>query len=254
MSEPSKVIRSFIVTGSSSGIGAALCRRLAAPGVGIVLHARHNRQGAQKVAHAGEALGAKTAITIGDIGAEATSKALVANALEHFGRLDVVVANAGIPILKSFEEGVRSDLDKAIATNLVGFYCLAREAISPLMRGTHARIISVSSLNAHVFRNDFINFPLSAASKAGIEAMTRGLAIELAPLGITVNAVVPGMIRKDQDTRDGLAQERLRHLEEKIPLGRVGEPDEVAALIEFLASKEADYITGQLMHVNGGII
>ena len=247
-------MRSILVTGSSSGIGATLCRRLAAPGVGLLVHARDNAEGAERTAAAVRNAGAEAVVALGDLSQPETGAHLVEAAVSSFGGLDALVANAGLPILKSLAEGSREELDYALATNLAGFFELAKAAQEPLKRAAQGRVVALGTFNAHVFRNDFVCFPLSGASKAGLEALVRGLAVELAPHGVTVNCVVPGLIRKDRGTRDGIEDEGLNKLAEKIPLGRVGEPEEVATLIAFLISPEAGYITGQAIHVNGGLI
>ena len=254
MAREQKVGRSVLVTGSSSGIGAAICRRLAAPDVGLLIHARENLEGAEHVAADVRAAGAETVTALGDLTQAGTAARLVRTACETFGGLDVLIANAGLPILKSFAEGSREELDYALGANLGGFFELAKAASEPLGQGRSPRIVAISSFNAHVFRNDFVCFPLSGASKAGLETLVRGLALELAPQGITVNCVVPGLIRKDRGTRDGLRDDSMRALEERIPLGRVGEPEEVAAAVTFLASPDASYLTGQCLHANGGLI
>jgi NAD(P)-dependent dehydrogenase (short-subunit alcohol dehydrogenase family) len=247
-------MRSILVTGSSSGIGATLSRRLAEPGVGLLVHARDNAEGAERTAAAVREAGAEAVVALGDLSQPETGARLVDAAVSNFGGLDTLIANAGLPILKSLAEGSREELDYALATNLAGFFELAKAAQEPLKRAAHGRVVALGTFNAHVFRKDFVCFPLSGASKAGLEALVRGFAVEMAPHGVTVNCVVPGLIRKDRGTRDGIEDEGLNKLAEKIPLGRVGEPEEVAALIAFLISPEAGYITGQAIHVNGGLI
>jgi 3-oxoacyl-[acyl-carrier protein] reductase len=248
------IARSIIVTGSSSGIGAALCRRLAAPGVGLVVHARHNRDGCEAVARQCEAKGAMTAIVIGDMAEPETSVDLVAAAAGAYGRLDAVVANAGLPIIKSFETGTREELDYAFASNLAGFFSLGHAALPHLRKVEGGRIVALGSLNAHAFRPGFVNFPLSGASKAGLVAMVKGLALEVAAHGITVNCVVPGLIAKDAGTRDGIDEETAARVRDHIPMQRLGRPDEVAATIEFLLSPGAAYITGETIAVGGGVM
>jgi NAD(P)-dependent dehydrogenase (short-subunit alcohol dehydrogenase family) len=129
---------------------------------------------------------------------------------------------------------------------------LARAAVPHLRAG--ARVVAVSSFVAHAFRTDVATFPASAAAKAGVEALVRSLAIELAPAGVTVNAVVPGFIRKDPGAHAALDPATAQRQIEKIPVGRLGLPDEVAAAVAFLASADAGYITGQALHVDGGLV
>ena len=165
----------------------------------------------------------------------------------------MLIANAGVPIFKLVGGGTRAELDRAVDLNLAGFFELASAAIEPLKRAEVGRVIAVSSFNAHVFRNDFVNFPLSGASKAGLEAMARGLAIELAPDKVTVNCVVPGLIRKDRGTNDGLQDDSLAQLADKIPLGRIGQPEDVAGAVGYLVSPAACYVTGQVISGGGGL-
>ncbi len=254
MSNSTGVNRAIIVTGSSSGIGAALARQLAEKSTGLVIHARHNRDGCEKVAGECEKRGAETTIVLGDIGDAQTSNDLVTAAEQSFGRLDGIVANAGLPILKSFQEASREDLDYALGANLSGFFELAKAALPQLRTSDCPRIVAIGSLNAHVFTPGFINFPISGASKGGLEAMVKGLALELAPEEIPVNCVVPGLIEKDQGTGDGLDPERAAKMRAHLPMGRLGKPDEVAAAIAFLLSPAASYITGECLGVGGGVM
>lgn len=248
------IMRAIIVTGSSSGIGAALCRQLAAPGTGLIIHARHNREGCDAVAAACREKGAETAIVLGEAGEAETARALVDASVEHFGRLDGIVANAGLPVLKGFQASSREELDYALSTNLSGFFELARAALDDLRKSDCPRIVGIGSLNAHVFRPGFINFPMSGASKGGLEAMIKGLALELAPEGIPVNCVVPGLIEKESGTSDGLQEEQAASMRAHLPMGRFGTPDEVAGVISFFLSPAASYVTGECLGVGGGVM
>ncbi|MBC7637646.1 MAG: SDR family oxidoreductase [Acetobacteraceae bacterium] len=244
--------RSILITGAASGIGAAICRRIAAPGVAILAHTRRNQAGLEAVAQAARGAGATVATTLGDLTDPAIPAALVDRAVAEFGRLDTIISNAGFA-----DRTKTADLtDDAFARSLDaiqwGFFRLARAAIPHL--GAGGRIIAVSSFVAHAFRPGVAVFPASAAAKAGMEALVKALALELAARGVTVNAVVPGFIRKDAAAHAAIAPEALQAQLANIPAGRVGLPDEVAAAIAFLASAGAAYITGQTLHVSGGLV
>jgi NAD(P)-dependent dehydrogenase (short-subunit alcohol dehydrogenase family) len=246
--------RVVLVTGAASGIGAAICRALAAPGVRLLVHTRQNEAGLERTIEAVRALGAEAAPLLGDLTQASTAAALVSRAVDLFGRLDVVVSNAG------FADRTRlADLDDAgFARSLDAitwaFFRLARAAAPHLASGRDPRVIAIGSFVAHAFRTDVTVFPASAAAKAAMEALARALAIELAPSGVTVNAVVPGFIRKDSGAHAALNPEQFREQTARIPLGRLGLPEDVAAAVAFLASRHAGYITGQTLHVDGGLI
>jgi NAD(P)-dependent dehydrogenase (short-subunit alcohol dehydrogenase family) len=243
-----------LVTGASSGVGAATCRTLARPGVAILVHARRNRAGAEATVQAVRAAGGTAEAAFGDLADPAVAAALVQSAVATFGALDALVANAGFadrtPIADLDDAAMARSVD-AIQT---GFFRLARAALPHLKQGRDARVVAVSSFVAHAFRTGLTSFPASAAAKAGLEALVRALALELASSGVTVNAVVPGFIRKDPGTHVALAPAAAAQVDRHIPLGRMGLPEEVAAAIAFLLSKEAGYITGQALHVNGGLV
>ena len=246
-------LRSILITGSSSGIGAATARRLAGPGTGVMLHARRNREGAERVAAELREKGAEVAIAMGDLAEPEVGGALVEQAVAAFGGLDVLVANAGFPVMKGYLEVERAELDYAFAAIMGGFFQMTQAAAKRMAEGRDGRIVAVSTLNAHVFRAGFPVYPASGAAKAGLEALVKTLAIELAPRRITVNCVAPGLITKDANKGEGYAPAEQAALLAQVPLGRMGAPAEVAALIAFLASREAGYITGQVVHVDGGM-
>jgi NAD(P)-dependent dehydrogenase (short-subunit alcohol dehydrogenase family) len=243
--------RVVLVTGAGSGIGAACCRRLAAPGTAILVHTRKNGDGAERVAAAVRERGGDAATMLGDIADPALPAALVARAVERFGGLDVVVHAAGFADKTPFAEAADATFAKSLDAVLWGFIRLARAALPHLADG---RIVAISSFVAHVFRTDVATFPASAAAKAGMEALVRALAVEAAARGTTVNAVSPGYTRKDPGAHAALTPAQWEAVAAKIPMKRLGTPDDVASMVNFLASAEAGYVTGQVLHVNGGLI
>lgn len=241
------------MTGAASGIGAAICRALAGPGMAIAVHTRRNRAGADVVAAAASTAGAQTVTLLGDLADPPTAAALVEATIARFGRLDVLVSNAGF----ADRTPIASLTDQAMAVSVEAiqgaFLRLARAAIPHLRASPAGRVVAVSSFVAHVFRPGTAVFPASAAAKAGLEALVKALAMELAPSGVTVNAVVPGFIRKDAGAHAAVDPSRLAQQLAAVPLGRVGLPQEVAAAVAFLASPAAGYITGTMLRVDGGL-
>ena len=245
--------RATIITGAASGIGAALVRRLAQPGAMLTLHTRHSVDRLEAVAQAARDVGAQVETAIGDLADAGTGAAIVAAHKARFGALDHLVANAGFPLLKSLEEMTSDDIAYAFAGNSVSFFELSQQAAPMLKTSTMGRIVALGSFTSHVFRTDMPQFPASAASKGAIEVAVRSLSLALGSDGITVNCVVPGYIEKDAGTADGLDAQTLANVVSRIPVGRLGKPDDVAGTIAFLLSRDASYITGQVIHVSGGL-
>ena len=240
-----------IVTGSSRGIGLAVAQALAARGMRIVLNCSSERslEGAQAQARAIASEHGTEAITVAANVADADeAAALAAAALDAFGRIDVLVNNAGITRDGLAMRMAPEDFDAVVDVNLKGaFYC-AKAVMRPMTKQRSGRIINMSSVSGVYGNPGQANY---AASKAGVIGLTKALAKELARKGVTVNAIAPGFIETDMTA--ALSDDQKAHAQERIAAGRLGQPEDVAALAAFLASDEAAYITGQVICVDGGL-
>lgn len=240
--------KTAVVTGGSRGIGRAICLELTRGGASVALCFAGNGAAAEETRAACEAAGGRALAIRCDVTDSAQVKALMDGAVREFGRIDILVNNAGITrdgLLAMMKE---TDFDAVLDANLKGAFLCTKAVVRAMMRQRYGRIVNISSVVGLRGNAGQANY---AASKAGLIGMTKSLAKELAPRGITVNAVAPGFI--DTDMTAALPEAARAALLASIPAGRLGAAEEVARAAAFLASGEAAYITGQVLAVDGGM-
>lgn len=240
-----------VVTGSSQGIGRAIAARFAQEGADVVINYNRTLSGAQEALQEVKAAGRRGLIVQADLANVADIKKLIATTLEHFGRLDILVNNAGIETHAPFWEVTEEDYDKVLNVNLKGVFFATQTMVRHLMETKRpGKIINISSVHEEL---PFPNFTAYCASKGGLKMLTRNLAVELGALGITINNIAPGAIETPINTKLLNDPQKLGALLAQIPLARLGQPQDVAGLAVFLASSDADYVTGSTYFVDGGL-
>lgn len=248
MSEQQNTRPAALVTGGGRGIGRAICLALAKAGFDLCINYAAGSADAEQTAEECRELGVQAVVLQADVTNPAECQNLVEKAAGTFGRLDVLVNNAGVNADKLILRMQEADFDKVIDTNLKGAFFCCKAACKLMMRQRYGRIINISSvvgLHGNAGQSNY------AASKAGLIGLTKSLAKEFAARGVTVNAVAPGFIETDMTA--AMPEAAKAAALEAVPAGRIGQADEVAAAVAFLASSQAAYITGQVLCVDGGM-
>lgn len=241
--------RVSIVTGASRGIGRAIAVELGKNGGQVIVNYAGRAEQAQETARLIEAQGGRAVVEQAEVGQSGAAERLVEVALQTFGRLDVVVNNAGITRDTLLIRMKDEDWDAVMNTNLKGAFQVIRAAARPMMKQRFGRIVNVASVVGIIGNAGQANY---VAAKAGVIGLTKTAARELASRNITVNAVAPGLIQTDMT--QSLGEEWTGKLLEQVPLGQIGMPDDVAGAVSWLVSDGARYVTGQVIHVDGGMV
>ena len=241
--------RAALVTGGSRGIGRAICMELARRGAKVAVNYQSNAVAAESVVAAIRGDGGEAIALAGDVSNAADAGAIVKATVDAFGSLDILVNNAGITRDGLLMRMSEDDWDAVQNTNLRGTFLVTKAAMRPMLRARGGRIINITSVVGLMGNAGQANY---AAAKAGIIGFTRAVAREVASRAITCNAVAPGFIATDITA--GMTEAQIGSVMGQIPLGRIANPEDVAPLVAFLASDGANYITGQCINVDGGMV
>jgi glucose 1-dehydrogenase len=240
-----------LITGSSKGIGRGIAIAFARAGADVVINYNSDPRGAQEAVAEVETLGRRAVAIQADLGQVASVRQLVAASAEALGGLDVLVNNAGIERHAAFADVTEADFDAVVDVNLKGVFFATQSFVQACVRDKRpGKIVNISSVHEDLA---FPNFAAYCASKGGLRMLARTLAVELGPLGITINNIAPGAIETPINTKLLNDPVRLAALTRQIPLGRLGKPGDVAGLAVFLASADSDYVTGSTYFVDGGL-
>ena len=239
-------MKNALITGGSGSIGAAICRRLAADGCHVLIHAHHGLQAAEALVESIRADGGSAQTLVFDV-TDATATAAVLSPIVAQQPIQILVNNAGIHDDAIFPGMLSEQWHRVIDVSLNGFFNVTQPLMMAMIRSRWGRIINVSSIAGLTGNRGQVNY---SAAKGALNSATKALALEVASRGITVNAVAPGII----DTAMSHPAFNAEDIARIVPMKRAGTPDEVAHLIGFLASTQAAYITGQIISINGGIV
>lgn len=240
--------KTAIVTGASRGIGRAAALALAEKGADVVINFAGNEAAAEETASLCQGHGVKTLLVRGDVASSEDCNRIVDETLKAFGTIDILVNNAGITRDNVLMRMSDEEFDQVIATNLRGTYLMMKAVSRTMMKKRYGRIVNMASVVGLMGNAGQVNY---AASKAGVIGMTKSFAREIAARGITVNAVAPGFIATDMTAE--LPEAAVAALKGSIPKGTLGNPEDVANAVKFLAAEESGYITGQVICVDGGM-
>jgi glucose 1-dehydrogenase len=244
--------RNALVTGSDQGIGQAIALKLGEEGADVVINYRKNRDGGEDTGNQIRAMGRRCAVIQADVGKIADARRLVEEATAALGPVDVLVNNAGIEKRAAFVEITEEDYREVIEVDLTAPFFLTQFVVKPLVEGKRpGKIINISSVHEEL---PFPHFTPYCMAKGGLKMMMRNLAIELGSCGITVNNIAPGAIETPINKQLMSDPKLLNAVLQNIPMGRIGKPADVASLAAFLASPDADYITGATVVVDGGLL
>lgn len=241
--------KNALVTGSSRGIGKAIALELAKQGANVAVNYAGNEQLAEEVVQEIKALGVESFTIKADVANEDDVKQMVKEVTKTFGSIDILVNNAGITRDNLLMRMKVDEFDQVIDTNLKGTFLCTKAVARPMMKQRYGRIVNVASIVGVSGNPGQANY---VAAKAGVIGLTKSTAKELASRNILVNAVAPGFITTDMT--DVLNDEQKEAILSQIPLEKLGEPEDVAAVVRFLASDDAKYMTGQTLHVDGGMV
>lgn len=241
--------KTAVITGSARGLGKAIALKFAELGANVVLNGSLTSNSVDETFEEFKAAGFSVIAVKGDVRDSNDVKSIMDNAIKAFGRIDILVNNAGITKDKPMAMMSEDDWDNVLDINLKGTFLCAKAASKIMIKQKYGKIINITSVAGLYGNKGQVNY---SSSKAGLIGLTKSIAKELASRGITCNAVAPGLIRTDMT--DTLSEEVRNGYTQKIALGRLGTPEDVANLVSFLASDYSDYITGQVINIDGGLV